>query len=100
LLKAEEQVWQDWIQGHVYVKTVEKIEATVVRQLELMEQYYQALELLDFAFSPITSAHQVNTREHGSQILSDVIQRLMSLSELGIDDLVRFVPSKQANAWG
>ncbi len=91
LLKSEEQVWQDWIQGHVYVKTVEKIQATVVRQLELMEQYYQAMELLDFAFSPMTSDHQVNAREHGGQILSDVIQRLKSLSELqlGIDDLVK-----------
>jgi hypothetical protein len=89
LLKAEEQAWQDWIQGHVYVKTVEKIQATVVRQLELMEQYYQAMELLDFAFSPMTSDHQVNAREHGSQILSDVIQRLRSLSELGLDDLVK-----------
>jgi hypothetical protein len=54
-----------------------------------MEPYYQALELLDFAFSPMTSDHQVNTREHGSQILSDAIQRLRSLSELGIDDLVK-----------
>ena len=41
LLKAEEKAWQDWIQGHVYVKTVEKIEATVVRQLELMECFRQ-----------------------------------------------------------
>lgn len=92
LLKGEEQVWQDWIQGHVYVKTVEKIEATVVRQLEFMEQYYQALELLDFAFSPMTSDHEVNTRERGRQILLDVIQRLRSLPEsslLGIDDLVK-----------
>jgi hypothetical protein len=92
LLKAEEQVWQDWIQGRVYVKTVEKIEATVVRQLEFMEQYYQALELLDFAFSPMTSGHAVNTRERGRQILSDVIQRLKSLPEsslLGTDDLVK-----------
>ncbi len=88
-LKAEEQVWQDWIQGHAYVKTVEKIEATVVRQLEFMEQYYQALELLDFAFSPMTSDHAVNTRERGRQILSDVIQRLKSLPELGTDDLVK-----------
>ncbi|MHA2119432.1 MAG: hypothetical protein ACW98J_10980 [Candidatus Thorarchaeota archaeon] len=89
LLKAEEQVWQDWVKGRIYVKTVEKIEATVIRQLELMEQYYQALELLDFAFSPMTSNHQVNAREHGHQILSDVIQRLKSLSELGIDGLVK-----------
>jgi hypothetical protein len=89
LLKLEEQTWQDWIQGRVYVKTVEKIEATVVRQLEFMEQYYQALELLDFAFSPMTSDHQVNTREHGRQVLSDVMQRLKSLPELGIDDLVK-----------
>ena len=89
LLKAEEQVWQDWIQGHVYVKTVEKIEATVVRQLEFMEQYYQALELLDFAFSPMTSDHEVNTRERGCQVLSDVLQRLKSLPELGLDDLVK-----------
>jgi hypothetical protein len=91
LLKAEEQTWQDWIQGRIYVKTVEKIETTVIRQLELMEQYYQALELLDFAFSPMTSDHQVNAREHGRQILSDVIQRLKSLPELqlGIDDLVK-----------
>jgi hypothetical protein len=94
LLKAEEQVWQDWIQGHVYVKTVEKIEATVVRQLEFMEQYYQALELLDFAFSPMTSDHEVNTREHGRQILSDVIQRLKSLPELGIDDLVKILDKR------
>jgi len=89
LLKAEEQAWQDWIQGRIYVKTVEKTQATVVRQLELMEQYYQALELLDFAFSPMTSDHQVNAREYGRQILSDVIQRLRSLPELGIDDLVK-----------
>jgi hypothetical protein len=94
LLKAEEEVWQDWIQGHVYVKTVEKIEATVVRQLEFMEQYYQALELLDFAFSPMTSDHAVNTREHGRQILSDVIQRLKSLPELGIDDLVKILEKR------
>jgi hypothetical protein len=94
LLKAEEQAWQDWIQGHVYVKTVEKILATVVRQLELMEQYYQALELLDFAFSPMTSDHQVNAREHGRQILSDVVQRLKSLPELGIDDLVKTLGKK------
>jgi len=91
LLKAEEQSWQDWIQGRIYVKTVEKTQATVVRQLEFMEQYYQALELLDFAFSPMTSDHEVNTRENGRQILSDVIQRLKSLPELqlGIDDLVK-----------
>jgi hypothetical protein len=89
LLKAEEQAWQDWIQGRIYVKTVERRQATVVRQLELMEQYYQALELLDFAFSPMTSDHQVNAREHGHQILSDVIQRLKSLPELGIDDLIK-----------
>jgi hypothetical protein len=89
LLKAEEKAWQDWIQGRIYVKTVEKTQVTVVRQLELMEQYYQALELLDFAFSPMTSDHQVNAREHGRQILSDVIQRLKLLPELGIDDLVK-----------
>jgi transposase-like protein len=89
LLKAEEKAWQDWVEGRIYVKTMEKTEATVVRQLELMEEYYQALELLDFAFSPMTSDHQVNTREHGHQILSDVIQRLKSLPELGIDDLVK-----------
>ena len=89
LLKAEEQAWQDWIQGRIYVKTVEKTQVAVVSQLELMEQYYQALELLDFAFSPMTSDHQANAREHGGQILSDVIQRLKSLPELGIDDLVK-----------
>jgi hypothetical protein len=89
LLKAEEKAWQDWVEGRIYVKTMEKTEATVVRQLELMEDYYQALELLDYAFSPMTSDHQVNTREHGCQILSDVIQRLRSLTELGIDDLVK-----------
>ncbi len=94
LLKAEEQVWQDWIQGHVYVKTVEKIEATVVRQLEFMEQYYQALELLDFAFSPMTSDHQVNARNHGRHILSDVIQRLKSLPELRIDDLIKILEKR------
>jgi len=76
LLKAEEKAWQDWIEGRIYVKTMEKTQATVGRQFELMEHYYQALELLDFAFSPMTSDHQVNTREHGHQILSDVIQRL------------------------
>ena len=94
LLKAEEQNWQDWIQGHAYVKTVEKIEATVVRQLEFMEEYYQAQELLDFAFSPMTSDHQVNAREHGRQILSDVIQSLKSLPELGIDDLVKILDKR------
>lgn len=94
LLKAEEKVWQDWIQGRIYVKTVEKTQATVVRQLEFMEQYYQALELLDFAFSPMTSDHQVNARENGHQVLSDVIQRLRSLPELGIDDLVKTLGKK------
>jgi len=94
LLKAEEQVWQDWIQGRVYVKSVEKIEATVMRQLEFMEQYYQALELLDFAFSPMTSDHQVNAREHGRQILSDVMQRLKSLPELGVDDLIKILEKR------
>jgi len=94
LLKAEEQVWQDWIQGHVYVKTVEKMEATVVRQLEFMEQYYQALELLDFAFSPMTSDHTVNTRERGRQILLDVMQRLKSLPELGLDDLIKILEKR------
>ncbi len=94
LLKAEEEVWQDWIQGRIYVKTVEKIEATVVRQLEFMEQYYQALEFLDFAFSPMTSDHEVNTRERGRQILSDVMQRLKSLPELGLDDLVKILEKR------
>jgi hypothetical protein len=94
LLKAEEKAWQDWIQGHIYVKTMEKTQATVGRQFELMEHYYQALELLDFAFSPMTSDHQVNTREHGCHILSDVIQRLRSLTELGIDDLVKILEKR------
>jgi hypothetical protein len=89
LLKVEHKAWQDWIEGHIYVKTLEQTLATVEKQFELMEQYYQALELLDFAFSPMTSDHQVNTREHGQQVLSDVIQRLESLTELGIDDLVK-----------
>jgi len=88
LLKAEEKAWQDWAKGRIYINTMEKTLATVDRQLELMEQYYQAMELLDFAFSPMTSDHQVNTREHGHQILSDVIQRLRSLTELEIDDLI------------
>jgi|ETNmetMinimDraft_26_1059896.scaffolds.fasta_scaffold18956_2 hypothetical protein len=89
LLKAEEKAWQDWERRRIYIKTMEKTLVKVVRQLEFMEQYYQALELLDFAFSPMTSDHQVNTREHGRQVLSDVIQRLKSLPELGIDDLVK-----------
>jgi hypothetical protein len=94
LLEAEEKAWQDWAKGRIYIKTMEKTQATVVRQLELMEQYYQALELLDFAFSPMTSDHQVNAREHGRQILSDVIQRLKSLPELGIDDLVKILEKR------
>jgi len=65
LLKAEEKAWQDWIKGCIYTKTMEKTLATVNRQLELMEQYYQSLELLDFAFSPLTKDCKVNTREHG-----------------------------------
>ncbi len=67
---------------------MEKTLATVERQLELMEQYYQALELLDFAFCSVTSDYAVNTRKHGHQVLSDVIQRLRLLTELEIDDLI------------
>jgi hypothetical protein len=88
LLKAEERAWQDWAKGRIYIKTMEKTLATVEKQLKLMEQYYQAMELLDFAFCSVTSDHRVNTREHGHQVLSDVIQRLRSLTELEIDDLV------------
>jgi len=89
LLKAEEKAWQDWVEGRIYTKTMEKTLVKVDRQLELMEEYYQALELLDFAFCPMTSDYQVNTREHGHQVLSDVIQRLKSLTtELNIDDLI------------
>lgn len=94
LLKAEEKAWQDWGTGRIYIKTMEKTLVKVDRQLVLMEQYYQALELLDFAFSPMTSDHQVNAREHGRQILSDVIQRLKSLPELGIDDLVKILDKR------
>jgi len=88
LLKAEERAWQDWEKGRIYIKTMEKTLATVEKQLELMEQYYQAMELLDFAFCSVTSDYAVNTREHGHQVLSDVIQRLRSLTELEIDDLI------------
>ncbi len=88
LLKAEERAWQDWAKGRIYIKTMEKTLATVDRQLELMEQYYQAMELLDFAFCSVTSDYAVNTREHGHQVLSDVIQRLRPLTELEIDDLI------------
>ena len=94
LLRAEERAWQDWAKGRIYIKTMEKTLATVDRQLELMEQYYQALELLDFAFCSMTSEHKVNTREHGHQVLSDVIQRLKSLTELGIDDLVKVLEKR------
>jgi hypothetical protein len=95
LLKAEEKAWQDWVEGRIYTKTLEKTLAKVDRQLELMEGYYQALELLDFAFSPMTSDYQVNTREHGHQVLSDVIQRLKSLTtELNIDDLIRILEKR------
>lgn len=88
LLRAEERAWQDWEKGRIYIKTMEKTLATVEKQLELMEQYYQAMELLDFAFCSLTSDYAVNTREYGHQVLSDVIQRLRSLTELGIDDLI------------
>jgi hypothetical protein len=94
LLKAEEKAWQDWAKGRIYIKTMEKTLATVDRQLELMEQYYQALELLDFAFCSVTSDYEVNTRKHGHQILSDVIQRLQSLTELGIDDLIKILEKR------
>ena len=94
LLKAEEKAWQNWAKGHIYIKTMEKTLATVDRQLELMEQYYQAMELLDFAFCSVTSDYQVNTREHGHEILSDVIQRLQSLTELGIDDLIKILEKR------
>ena len=94
LLRAEERAWQDWAKGRIYIKTMEKTLATVDRQLELMEQYYQAMELLDFAFCSVSSDYEVNTREHGHQILSDVIQRLQSLTELGIDDLIRILEKR------
>jgi hypothetical protein len=94
LLKAEERAWQDWAKGRIYIKTMEKTLSTVDRQLELMEQYYQAMELLDFAFCSVSSDYEVNTREHGHQILSDVIQRLESLTELGIDDLIRILEKR------
>jgi hypothetical protein len=94
LLKAEERAWQDWAKGRIYIKTMEKTLATVDRQLELMEQYYQAMELLDFAFCSVTSDYQVNTREHGHEILSAVIQRLQSLTELGIDDLIKILEKR------
>ncbi|MHA2313554.1 MAG: hypothetical protein ACXADF_18925 [Candidatus Thorarchaeota archaeon] len=94
LLKAEEKAWQAWIEGRIYTKTMEKTLITVNRQLEMMEQYYQALELLDFAFCSMTSDYAVNTKEHGCQILSDVIQRLKSLPELGIDDLVKILEKR------
>jgi len=94
LLKAEEKAWQDWTKGRIYIKTMEKTLATVDRQLELMEQYYQALELLDFAFCSVTSDYEVNTRKHGHQILSDVIPRLQSLTDLGIDDLIKILEKR------
>ena len=94
LLKAEERAWQDWAKGRIYIKTMEKTLATVDRQLELMEQYYQAMEFLDFAFCSVSSDYEVNTREHGHQILSDVIQRLQSLTELGIDDLIKILEKR------
>lgn len=94
LLKAEEKAWQDWAKGRIYTRTMEKTLAMIDRQLELMEEYYQALELLDYAFSSMTSDYKVNTREHGSQILSDVIQRLRSLTELEIDDLVEILEKR------
>ena len=73
LLKVEEKAWQDWIEGRIYTKTCKISLATVNEQLELMEQYYLALELLDFAFSSVTKDYKVNTEENGRQILSDVI---------------------------
>jgi hypothetical protein len=94
LLKAEDKAWQDWIEGRIYTKTLEKTLATFNKQLGLMEQYYQSLELLDFAFSSITSDYKVNTREHGQKILSDVIQRLKALTDLKIDDLIGVLEKK------
>ncbi len=94
LLKAEEKAWQDWEKGRIYIKTMRKTLATVDKQLVLMEQYYQALELLDFSFCSMTSDYVVNTREHGCQLLSDVIKRLKSLTELGIDDLVKVLEKR------
>jgi hypothetical protein len=94
LLKGEEKAWQDWAKGRIYIKTMERVLATVDRQLELMEQYYQAMELLDLAFCSVTSDYEVNTREHGHEILSDVIQRLQSLTELGIDDLLKILEKR------
>jgi hypothetical protein len=94
LLKAEEKAWQDWIRGCIYTKTLEKTLVKVNGQLELMEQYYQALEFLDFAFSSVTSDYKVNTKEHGHQILSDVIQRLKSLIDLKIGDLIGVLEKK------
>lgn len=94
LLKAEERAWQDWAKGRIYIKTMEKTLATVEKQLELMEQYYQAMELLDFAFCSVTSDYVVNTKEHGHQVLSDVIQSLRSLTELEIDDLIEILEKR------
>jgi exonuclease VII small subunit len=94
LLKAEERAWQAWAKGRIYIKTMEKTLATVEKQLELMEGYYQAMELLDFAFCSVTSDYEVNTREHGHEILSAVIQRLQSLTELGIDDLIKILEKR------
>lgn len=94
LLKGEEKAWGAWIEGCIYAKTMEKTLATVDRQLELMEQYYQALELLDFAFCSVTSDYKVNTREHGQKIISDVIGHLRTLTELGIDDMIEIIEKR------
>jgi hypothetical protein len=94
LLKAEEKAWQDWIEGRIYTKTMEKTLATVNEQLELMEQYYQSLELLDFAFSPVTKDYKSNTKKQGQRILSEVIQRLKALKTLKINGLIGALEKK------
>ena len=94
LLKSEEKAWQNWIEGRIYTKTMEKTLSAVNRQLELMEQYYQSLELLDFVFSPVTKDYKLNTIEHGQQILSEVIQRLKALTALKIKDLMEVLEKK------
>jgi len=94
LLKAEEKAWQDWIEERIYTKTCKISLATVNRLLELMELNLKALELLDVAFSSVTSDYKVNTKENGHQILSDVIQRLKALTDLKIGDLIGVLEEK------
>jgi hypothetical protein len=100
LLAQEDLARQNLKEGKIYRPTLRKVEARVTTNLEWMETYYQAIEMLVEAFNPVVEDHlRLSTQDEAKEKMDKVITILQGLPDRRINKLIKQLKDRRDNCF-